>query len=257
MSTLSNTARLSPLMRPNSASGISYYDSGPGTPTILCLHGIQGSKDSFQPLANRLLRNRVRLLIPDIPGFGASPLSTEDGCGLSQQARVMSDFIRSRNIDRLVVYGHSLGGMLGTLLLEQRLDNLVALISSEGNLRLDDCGESRKVAQMSFEEFRSTRYPELQKKGVKTDPLVFYQTAESVVATAESERLLDLLNTASCPVLFIRGGASHFSTVPTSETIQSVVVPGETHLSLSSSQGSIEAIERFIEDRFAPASRSE
>ncbi len=41
--------------------------------TLLCLHGWGGSKESFDPLKQALEGSGLRILTPDLPGFGAEP----------------------------------------------------------------------------------------------------------------------------------------------------------------------------------------
>jgi pimeloyl-ACP methyl ester carboxylesterase len=229
-------------------SGIAYLDSSNGELPLICLHGIQGSKESYISLLSSPLSRSGRLIIPDLPGFGASEMPDDETWELDRQAERIVGFIDALKIGRLAVYGHSLGGMLGTLLLERIPDRIICLISSEGNLRLADCGESRRVAAMNFEDFKTTRYPELRKRGVRTSALGFHSTASSVVRLSESGRLLTLLTESPCPVLFIRGGASHFDTVPMGSRIRNVVIPAETHFTLPESRGSIEAISRFLSE---------
>lgn len=53
------------------------------TPTLLCLHGWGGSKDSFGPLRDALAGVHLEILTPDLPGFGtepdpATPWTTDD-----------------------------------------------------------------------------------------------------------------------------------------------------------------------------------
>lgn len=42
-------------------------------PTLLCLHGWGGSKESFDPLRAALAGMDLDILTPDLPGFGAEP----------------------------------------------------------------------------------------------------------------------------------------------------------------------------------------
>lgn len=41
--------------------------------TLLCLHGWGGSKESFDPLCKALEGSGLRILAPDLPGFGSEP----------------------------------------------------------------------------------------------------------------------------------------------------------------------------------------
>lgn len=42
-------------------------------PTLLCLHGWGGSKDSWNPLREALAGAAIDILTPDLPGFGVEP----------------------------------------------------------------------------------------------------------------------------------------------------------------------------------------
>lgn len=226
--------------------GVSYFDLNGQGPALLCLHGIQGCKESFEKLRNSSVGKEYRLIIPDLPGFGESSTRPDGGVRLPQQAESIKNFIESLKLDRLAIYGHSLGGMLGILLLDMIPERITALICSEGNLRLEDCGESRKVAALSFNEFQMTRLPELRRKGVAVDPLTFYETSKSVVEVSSSEKLYHILLESPRPVLFIRGGESHFETVPSGNNVRTVEIPGESHFSLLKSDAVIRAIENFL-----------
>jgi pimeloyl-ACP methyl ester carboxylesterase len=229
-------------------SGIAYLDSAGTLPPLLCLHGIQGSKESYSFLLDSPLARQARLVIPDIPGFGASHTPADCVFDLARQAERLVDFIDDIKIERIAVYGHSLGGMLGTLLLEKIPDRITGLISSEGNLSLEDCGESRRVVEIDFDEFEATRYPELKKRGVSTSALSFYSIAKSVVKLSESERLFTVLANSPRPVLFIRGGASHFKSVPVGNNVRNVEIPNETHFTLPGSRGSVEIVTSFFSE---------
>lgn len=227
-------------------SQISYLDTGGAGPVLLCLHGIQGCKESFKPYAESPLRQSVRLILPDLPGFGASPPPADETFDVQAQADRLAGFIDALGIKRLFVYGHSLGGMIAILLLERLAERILGCICAEGNLRLDDCGESRKVAAMTLSEFQSTRFPQLRTGGIKTEAAAFYMTARSVVQSSESEALLARLTAARCPVLFLRGADSHFVSRPAGSNIRTIEVPGVNHRTLPLSQAAIEAVFGFV-----------
>jgi haloalkane dehalogenase len=227
-------------------SGVAYFDTCEGSPFLLCLHGIQGSKESYLPHLESPLLRGIRLIVPDLPGFGDSRIPDDRLFTLERQTDHLVGFLDALGIGKVAVYGHSLGGMLGALLLERIPDRILGLICSEGNLRLQDCGESRRVADMTFAQFNQSRFPELLKRGVRTDASCFYETARSVVHLSQSERCLSLITEAPSPVLFIRGGKSHFATTPVGQNVRTVLISGETHLTLPESPRSIIAISDFL-----------
>ena len=236
---------------------IAYIDSGGAAPVLLCLHGIQGSKESFNALLSSKLAKAFRVVTPDLPGFGASSKPPAGTADLGAQARRVLSFMDALGIKTAHVFGHSLGGMLGILLLKLAAERVGRFVSLEGNLRLADCGETRRVVAMSLEEFRSSRFPELR---AALDPARraalaqveaewFYETSESVVEWAKSERLFKILTRAKRPVLSIRGTGGSFSTEPKSRHIQNLLVAGVDHFSLRSSPAVFEAVEEFLLER--------
>jgi pimeloyl-ACP methyl ester carboxylesterase len=225
---------------------LSYWDIGSGERSIIFLHGIQGSKRSFEHVANSVLSKQMRIVIPDLPGFGESAPPINNEFDLTIQAGILVHLFNALRLNKVIVFGHSLGGMLATLLLRAIPDRILAMISSEGNLTLQDCGESRNVCETTFEDFLRFKYPELKKKGVSASPEAFYGTATSVVEFAKSELLLNILETSQIPVLFIRGSDSHFSTEPVGENIKNVLLPDQTHSSLAKSAAVLEAVQTFL-----------
>lgn len=90
-------------------------EAPPGAPILVLLHGFTGSKENWYPLAQRL-RGRYRLLIPDLPGWGASERKPGEDYGFAAQARRISAFIRATTSDTpVVLLGHSMGGGIAAL----------------------------------------------------------------------------------------------------------------------------------------------
>jgi pimeloyl-ACP methyl ester carboxylesterase len=84
-------------------------------PTIVMIHGFTGSKENWYPLA-RELRGRYRLVIPDLPGWGASERKPGDDYGFVAQAERVAAFIRVVSPNRpVVLLGHSMGGGIAAL----------------------------------------------------------------------------------------------------------------------------------------------
>jgi pimeloyl-ACP methyl ester carboxylesterase len=100
-------------------SRIFYTDSGKGTPVVF-LHGFCESHkiwiDFIAPFSND-----IRILNVDMPGFGASPLPTNnlsiDSVGLS-----IIEWLEELKISNAVLIGHSLGGYVALAIAEQRPD---------------------------------------------------------------------------------------------------------------------------------------
>ncbi len=77
-------------------------------PTILLVHGITNSSQSWLP-AMRLLARDHDVIAPDLPGHGASDRQRGDH-SLGAHACMLRDLLRVLEIDHATVVGHSLGG---------------------------------------------------------------------------------------------------------------------------------------------------
>ncbi|MBG6214349.1 MAG: alpha/beta hydrolase [Cryobacterium sp.] len=105
------------------------------TATIL-LHGAAGSWTTWTPLlqaAEATARDLTDLIIPDLPGWGDSPLpSDETAPSVESMAELVADVARSLGYERWNVVGHSMGGFVALQLAasETRATTSVGLVSA-------------------------------------------------------------------------------------------------------------------------------
>ncbi|TFB76788.1 alpha/beta hydrolase [Cryobacterium flavum] len=105
------------------------------TATIL-LHGAAGSWTTWTPLlqaADATARDLTDLIIPDLPGWGDSPLPADRSTlGLESMAELVADLARSLGYERWNVVGHSMGGFIALALAasETRATASVGLVSA-------------------------------------------------------------------------------------------------------------------------------
>lgn len=99
-------------------NNIHYWVSHPNKkPTIVMIHGFTGSHDGFQYIAP-LLKD-FQIIIPDLPGFGISPLQP-DGWTIADIARKTNDFVRSLGLSQPpFLVAHSMGGLVAASMLKQ------------------------------------------------------------------------------------------------------------------------------------------
>lgn len=80
------------------------------TPTLLCLHGWGGSKESFTELREALRGESLRILAPDLPGFGDEP-EPKSAWTVDDYADWVEEYLRKENVEGPVfLLGHSHGG---------------------------------------------------------------------------------------------------------------------------------------------------
>lgn len=80
-------------------------------PTLLCLHGWGGSKESFAPLREALTGLDLEILTPDLPGFGAEP-DPHTPWTVDDYAAWVKEWMQKnkKNGGPLWILGHSHGG---------------------------------------------------------------------------------------------------------------------------------------------------
>ncbi|HSR54278.1 MAG TPA: alpha/beta fold hydrolase [Acidobacteriota bacterium] len=122
--------RLPPQEGSSSPVTISYFDRGPlertsstvspqdTPPVVILVHGSPGAKGNFRRVIPALARD-LRVLAPDLPGYGASTRSIPD-YSIEAHARHLLRWTDALGIDKAHWVGYSMGG--GVVLEVQRLD---------------------------------------------------------------------------------------------------------------------------------------
>ncbi|GAB3261625.1 alpha/beta fold hydrolase [Chitinimonas naiadis] len=89
-----------------------YHESGPrDAPPMILLHGFAGDGDNWVRFAP-YLRDRYRLLIPDLPGFGDTGYLAGQSYSLERQIARLKDFMDMLHLDRVHLCGNSMGGYI-------------------------------------------------------------------------------------------------------------------------------------------------
>ena len=110
---------------------VNYIEMGEGPPLVL-IHGLAGSWQNWLETIPYFARTR-RVLAPDLPGFGDSPLPPEK-ISMPGYGRLCDHFCASVDVERGSVIGNSMGGFVAAELAiahPQRVDKLV-LVSAAG-----------------------------------------------------------------------------------------------------------------------------
>ncbi|NLZ45085.1 MAG: alpha/beta hydrolase, partial [Clostridiales bacterium] len=92
---------------------INYIDEGDGK-IVLLLHGWGASIQTMMPIFN-ILKDRFRVIIVDLPGFGESDTPLEPWNSYDY-AKCINNFLEKLNINELILFGHSHGGRISIII---------------------------------------------------------------------------------------------------------------------------------------------
>jgi pimeloyl-ACP methyl ester carboxylesterase len=232
----------------------------PSGPWVVLLHGLQSCHRAFDPFFNSAKFKSYSLLSIDFVGFGDSEKPPTFNYDIGAQGEVVLDLLSQLGIKKYSVVGHSMGGMVGTLLLEKVQGGIEALVSLEGSLTLADCGESSKIVKQSESDF-SKNFPawlekikgsglssELRYRWVQNMPsFVIYRAANSIVNWSKSDRLLDIFQRSLQPKLLIRGKKSTYNSSPNLPSTQLKIVEGSHFMLLEHPEEVMEVTSQFLD----------
>ena len=176
-------------------------------------------------------------------GFGNSEKKLDFNYDLLDQVLIIDRLLDHLKIKKTIIVGHSFGGMIGTKLLENRKLDVSAFINLEGNLCLDDCGESINVANMNYLDFlpyydslksrllNSKTFAETFRGGSLDliPPKVFFKTSQTIVKWSKNNKLNEIFENTTIPKLLIRGDKSNFKSYPQNVKITHSSIAGGTH----------------------------
>lgn len=110
----------------------SYYEGGEG-PIIVLLHGFDGDKSEWLPVA-KILTEHFHVIIPDLPGWGESSSVSGGNVDIDAQAARLQDFVQALGLRSFMLVGHSMGGAIAGVFAAEHPDevNRLALVDSFG-----------------------------------------------------------------------------------------------------------------------------
>jgi pimeloyl-ACP methyl ester carboxylesterase len=201
---------------------IFYTEYGKGFPIVL-LHGFCETQEIWDGIGQDL-SDEFRVIAPDLPGFGKSPLPTGD-LSLVHVADLLSEWLDAIHIEQCILIGHSLGGYV-TLAFANKYPQYLKAFGLFNSSAMADGPEKRANRDKLIEFIRnegvglfirtfvpSLFYPErvhefrdvverIKYLGAETDP-------ETVIAYASAMKnrpdLTELLTRYSDKVLLIAG----------------------------------------------------
>jgi len=119
---------------PRSGRRLFYYEAGSETlPALLLVHGLGDEADSFRHVIAPLAK-RYRVIAPDLPGFGRSPLPDRGRLNPPALRDTLIELLDSLGIARAAVLGSSLGATLAQLVALERPALVERLVLVDGAL---------------------------------------------------------------------------------------------------------------------------
>ena len=103
-------------------------------PALLLLHGFPTSGHMFRDLIP-LLADRVRVIAPDLPGFGQTAMPAREAFTytFAEMAEVIGRFTEIIGLDRFAIYIFDYGAPIGLRMAVRHPERITAIISQNGN----------------------------------------------------------------------------------------------------------------------------
>ena len=184
-------------------------------PELVWIHGLGESSTSFEPAVAEL--GEFSHVLVDLPGYGRSAWPEGD---VAMGLDAVADHLAAWLGEPRFVIGHSMGGVLATMIAER--GKATAIVNIDGNVSRGDCTFSGQAIAWSEAEFVDHGFAELRAKvyadGLAEPPLrgyaaamtfasprMFYRHASDLVALSQTESMAPRLAALRVPALFVAG----------------------------------------------------
>ncbi|MBX3156848.1 MAG: alpha/beta hydrolase [Deltaproteobacteria bacterium] len=185
-------------------------------PELVWIHGLGEWSVNFDPLARRPELAAWTHVLVDLPGYGRSPRA--DLPALDDVAGALAAWLAER--PPAVLVGHSMGGVLATLVAERQ--RVRAVVDVDGNLTRGDCTFSAQAEAYTADEFAAAGFARMRddvyRRGLDdaalrgyhaamcaTSPAAFHRHSVDLVRLSIGETLAPRLGALQVPVLFVAG----------------------------------------------------
>jgi esterase len=258
----------------------------PDAPPIVCIHGYTGSAEAFNALG-RHLKARFRILAPDVRGHGESAWSPDEAYQYADQAGDLAAFAERMELEKFVLIGTSMGGIIAMTYAGRCADRLAGLVINDigpeaeaGTQRitqmvgsrpdkfatLEEAMEYRRqaspiVAGRSAQDQRELALGVLRQRpdggwGWKMDPAYVRQRVER--GPPSRPPLWPVLSALPCPAIVVWGTASDVLSEAQARRMvdalphgELVMVPGVGHAPTLVEPVVLTALDHFLEDCLA------
>ena len=152
-------------------------------PADRVLHGYTGSADAFNALA-RHLQERHRILALDVRGHGESAWSPTGAYSYADQAGDLAEFATRLGLDKFVLIGTSMGGIIAMAYAAEHAERLLGLV-------INDIGPDVEVGSQRITGLVGSRPDEF---GTLEEAMAYRRSVSPIVAgrSLEDQRELAL-----------------------------------------------------------------
>lgn len=205
---------------------LAYQSTGSGKAVVL-LHGFGADSRIWEQQAQLLAAQGYRLLLPDLPGSGASPLPQNTSITIEWLAAKVHALLEHEQITKCILLGHSMGGYITLAFAEKWPERLqgFGLIHSTAFADSDEKKEARRKSSTFIRENGSNAFLEATLPNLfgtrfqQQHPEAIRQllewgtqfTAEALIAYYEAmlqrPDRSEVLRNTKLPVLFFIGAA--------------------------------------------------
>ena len=130
----------------------------PGALSVVCVHGYTSSAEAFNALTRRI-QDRAHLIAIDVRGHGESAWSPDGAYQYADQVGDLAALVDRLGIERFVLIGTSMGGVIAMVYASQHADRLRGLVLNDigpdieaGSTRITGLVGSRPESFASLEE---------------------------------------------------------------------------------------------------------
>jgi pimeloyl-ACP methyl ester carboxylesterase len=141
---------------------LAYQLKRDGAESFVFIHGLGASRNSFERCFDMKAFRGYTLAVLDLPGCGKSSRPHDFSYTMKDQADLVAKWIMGLELARLILIGHSMGGVISLYMAETLGARVKAFFCLEGNLTRQDCAFSGKVASGSCEDFESKGFEEFR-----------------------------------------------------------------------------------------------
>jgi pimeloyl-ACP methyl ester carboxylesterase len=152
-------------------------------PPVVCVHGYTSSAEAFNAPA-RHFQDRFRLIVPDVRGHGESAWSPDGAYQYADQASDLGALVDALRLDRFVLIGTSMGGIIAMAYAGEHPERLHRLV-------INDIGPDAEVGSQRITQAVGSR-PE--SFATLDEAMAYRRSVSPIVAgrTAEDQRELAL-----------------------------------------------------------------